>query len=163
MSAIQQRLRIAVKAVIIEDGKLLCISYRDQYGPWFTMPGGGQRHGETLEAAVRRECLEEAGIEVDVGPLLWTRDYVVALYHDSHGNPEEHQIELFFRCTRAPGSEPRHGDLPDNDQTGVCWKPLTEMGRGGPTEGDRVFPLAIARELRERGLPERSHHLGVVR
>jgi 8-oxo-dGTP diphosphatase len=56
--------RLSVKAIIIREGHLLVLKCRDELGAWYVLPGGGQQVGETLDQALRRECLEELGCEV---------------------------------------------------------------------------------------------------
>jgi len=53
--------RLSVKAIIVREGRLLVLKCRDQQGFWYVLPGGGQQVGETLDQALRRECLEELG------------------------------------------------------------------------------------------------------
>ena len=67
--AVQQR--VAVKAVIIEDGKCLLVkkaaSQADrQFGLW-EIPGGKVEIGEPPIDALHREIKEELGIGVEVG------------------------------------------------------------------------------------------------
>ena len=70
-------IRTAARALIILNGKLLAIKMRDRSGIFYILPGGGQRHGETLREGLMRECLEEIGTDVKVGELL----YVLSLIH----------------------------------------------------------------------------------
>ncbi len=57
--------RVAVKAVIIKNGKVLLMQDTGDKG--WTFPGGGVDHGENTEQALRRELSEEIGItESDV-------------------------------------------------------------------------------------------------
>ena len=44
--------RTAARALIIESDAVLVVEYRDAQGPWYLLPGGGQRHEETLVANV---------------------------------------------------------------------------------------------------------------
>lgn len=43
------------------------------YGEYYVFPGGGLEDGESLEEGVRREVLEEFGIEVEVKEKLYFR------------------------------------------------------------------------------------------
>ncbi|MCK5199463.1 MAG: NUDIX domain-containing protein [Spirochaetales bacterium] len=53
--------RNSVKAIIIEDGKLLVIRKSDSDGYYYILPGGGQEKDETFIETVKRECMEELG------------------------------------------------------------------------------------------------------
>ena len=70
------RIRNSVKAIIIRDGKLLCNKNKDDRGVFYCVPGGGQEYQENLHDAVVRECYEEIGARIEVGELLFVRDYI---------------------------------------------------------------------------------------
>jgi 8-oxo-dGTP diphosphatase len=53
--------RISIKAVIIQNRKLLLVHERDD--EWWSVPGGGIDYGETVEQAIRRELSEELGVD----------------------------------------------------------------------------------------------------
>lgn len=54
--------RVSVKALVFDDRRrLLVMQNRD--GTW-ELPGGGWEHAETLEQCLRREILEELGVDV---------------------------------------------------------------------------------------------------
>ena len=68
--------------------RILLIEGRDpagrNAGGWWEIPGGGVDRGEEIEAAVRRELWEEAGIrDADIGPCVWTQqvDYTFGGWH----------------------------------------------------------------------------------
>lgn len=60
--------RPAGYAVIVHDDKVLLCNTKSTGKYWF--PGGGVDLGEKLEDAIKREVLEEAGIEIEIEKLL---------------------------------------------------------------------------------------------
>jgi 8-oxo-dGTP pyrophosphatase MutT (NUDIX family) len=126
--------RISAKAIIITNGRLLVIRNRDTEGDWYMLPGGGQEYGETLPAALNRECLEEIGASVTVGRLRFIRDYI-AEHHEFAAEGEGHQVELMFECNLM--SAPRLGEKPDAMQTGIDWIDL------GALPQHRLYPKVL--------------------
>lgn len=100
------RQRIIVCPVIQNDGDfLLCKMASDRGvfpGQW-ALPGGGMEPGETMEAALRREIMEELGEELiitDVKPWAFRDDIRTKTYPD--GTTEEiYMIYLIFDCVSA--------------------------------------------------------------
>ncbi len=82
------------------------------YAGYWEFPGGKCEPGEDPAAATARECCEEIGIRVLVGPLRHTTTYCYA-----HGT-----VELFFYDCRTQDSsaEPARG-------TGFRWVPAGEL------------------------------------
>ncbi len=134
-------IRVAAKAIIVRDGKLLVTKNVDDDGEWYLLPGGGQERGEALPDTLRRECLEEVGAEVEVGALRFVRDYIGRNHEYSAQDAETHALELMFACTLRPGQEPRNGPLPDSAQVGVAWLDLDGLER------QRLYPQTLARAL----------------
>ena len=132
-----QGIRVAAKAVIIREGRLLLVQCRDEQGDWYGLPGGGQELGETLEAAIVRECREEIDAEVRVVGLRYVRDYIVAHHDFSYLDEAQHQVEHLFECTVPDDYVPRSGPGPDRAQVSVVW-----MGRD-ELEGARVYPSKL--------------------
>lgn len=147
-------IRIAGKAVIIEDGRLLVTCNEDLTGPFFLLPGGGQEFGESLEEAVCRECREEIGCDVIVHDIAFVRDYIGNRHEENlegfiDENNYVHQVEVMFRCSLAPGATPKNGPGADSWQTGVRWLPLDEL------QESRFYPHAMLSQLieGESGVP----------
>jgi mutator protein MutT len=71
------------------------------YAGFWEFPGGKCEPGETPAQATARECFEEIGLRVVVGPLR-----CVTTYRYPHG-----PVELFFHdcTTEDPGAEPAAG------------------------------------------------------
>jgi 8-oxo-dGTP diphosphatase len=86
---------VGVGAVIINDQGKLFLSKRgplskNERGLW-EFPGGSVEFGETLANALKREMLEEYGIQIEVGELLDIVDHIL---------PEEkqHWVSPTFIC-----------------------------------------------------------------
>lgn len=90
--------RLAVRAVLVEDGRILMVNaWPDGQSPLMCAPGGGVEVGSSLPDNLAREVFEETGLRVAVGaPCL------VNEFHDPISG--YHQVEVFFRCTVAAGS-----------------------------------------------------------
>lgn len=138
--------RTAARAVVVRDGRLLAITMRDRQGEFYILPGGGQRHGETLADTLRRETREEIGLALDPGPVCYVREYIGR----NHGFAEEHrdfhQVEVVFRSVLPPGAVPRPGAGRDNRQVGVAWLELARLGEY------RFFPSFLKKCVRDGDL-----------
>lgn len=91
-----------VGAIIFRDDQVLLVKrgHSPSMGKW-SIPGGLVELGESLDDAVRREVLEEVGLEVRVVDLVAALDRVI---RDAAGRIEYHYILLDFLCTAGPGN-----------------------------------------------------------
>jgi ADP-ribose pyrophosphatase YjhB (NUDIX family) len=88
---------VNVRAVIWSGDRLLVHRMRHQGEERVTLPGGRVKDRETTHDALEREVLEEIGLRVVVGPLLYVAE-VVSPYSTQN-------LELVFRADPAPGEE----------------------------------------------------------
>lgn len=144
----RKAVKTAAKAVIIENGRVLLLQKRSDDGIFHVLPGGKQQHGESLTAAVQRECREELDIDIQVGELLIIREYIGRNHEFATTHWNLHKVEFFFACMRCSGSEPGRGDIPDETQEGFVWLPLDDL------RTVRFFPRTIAQPLQEFGRGE---------
>lgn len=119
--------RASGRAIIIHEGHILLIRYKN--GQYYNFPGGGVEDGETLAECVKREVLEETGLTVDVGEMLFTLEVETARL-GINGDPH---ISVFFRCTidsRVPEAVPCKLDHSPDDPTSLAtatWVPLNRL------------------------------------
>jgi ADP-ribose pyrophosphatase YjhB (NUDIX family) len=94
---------VGVGGVIVMDEKVVLVKRRFEplAGQW-SLPGGSLEVGETLEAGVAREMLEETGLHVDVGPVVDVFDRILL---DGERKVRYHFVLIDYLCT------PRGGEL----------------------------------------------------
>jgi len=95
---------VGVGAVILmpEGGVVLVKRGHEPLAGQWSLPGGGLELGETLEAGVAREVLEETGLVVDVGPVIEVFDRILM---DEHEQVGYHFVLVDYLC------RPRGGQL----------------------------------------------------
>ncbi|HAN04788.1 MAG TPA: NUDIX hydrolase [Elusimicrobia bacterium] len=152
MTRQDRKVRISAKAIVIQNGRLLLMRARDRFGNYYLLPGGGQKHGETLHAALVRECLEETGVLVAPGAPRHIRDYVGANHEFAREDKGFHQVEIMFDCAfvRKAGK----GHAPDPGQTGAEWVSLRRLG------SVRLYPSALKILLAPDGKKRGPVYLG---
>jgi 8-oxo-dGTP diphosphatase len=93
---------VGVGAVIVQDGKVLLVrrKYEPLAGQW-SLPGGAVEVGETLEACLVREMLEETGLEVKVGPVIEVIDRIT---RDDEGRVMYHFVLVDYLCWPIGGA-----------------------------------------------------------
>src|ERR1019366_1411365 len=110
---------------------------------WWSIPGGLLETGEKLEDAVRRETLEETGLQVE---LVYRFDIFERIMRDAEGRAEYHYVLVDYVC-KVTGGELVAGD----DVSRVEWVPCTNLRDYKVTSGTigAVEP-AFARTLSAR-------------
>ena len=90
-----------VAAVVMRDDHVLLVQRgREPAKGLWGLPGGMLELGETLAEAVRREVLEECGIEVDVGPLVGVFE---PMQRDDEGRLRYHYVVLDYLARYVSG------------------------------------------------------------
>lgn len=99
-------------------GNVLLVRTRKWSGKW-GIPGGKVELGETLEAAFRREILEETGLEI-VEPRL-------VMVQEAINHPEFHRPAHFVLINYVADVAGEKPDVTLNDEAeAYAWKPLAE-------------------------------------
>jgi 8-oxo-dGTP diphosphatase len=89
-------LRVRVCGILLESQGLLLVCHQGvtNEGDFWSPPGGGMRFGQSAADCLKQEFLEETGLEIAVGELLFVNEF--------HGAPF-HALELFFMVERTGG------------------------------------------------------------
>ena len=132
--------RRAVRALVLDPAeRLLLVKFVHPVTGehWWATPGGGVIEGESDEAALRRELLEEAGLAAfELGPLVWTRTNDFAWL-----GRLLHQLESIY-LVRAGEHEPAPTiDLVPEGVAEVRWWTLDELD-AAHASGTAVFAPA---------------------
>ena len=129
--------RLAVRAIIVEEGRLLVVNaWHTSKSALMCAPGGGVEVGSSLPDNLIREVHEETGLTITVdAPCL------VNEYHDAPS--QFHQVELFFRCSIVPGTpRPEVWTDPEGVVTRRRWLTPAELAQV-PHKPDSLGPVAF--------------------
>jgi len=132
-------LRLAARAVIVEDDRLLLVNaFPGEQSTLWCAPGGGVTPHSSLPETLAREVYEETGLTIAVG--------VPCLVNEFH-NPDTgfHQVETFFRCRVTSGTLRDGWRDPENIVTRRRFVTRAEMA------GLHVKPDSLARIAFEGG------------
>ena len=138
---------VGVGGVVISGGRALLVrrGRAPLAGQW-SIPGGMLEVGETLVEGVRRELLEETGIEVRVGELIEVFERITP---DSDGKTRYHFVVLDYLCEAVCGEARAGSDVVD-----VAWAAPTELGTFSISEtATRVILKAFEMASRTRKAP----------
>ena len=97
MNTLPSAFNIRVYGILVQDD---CVLVTDEYirGNFITkFPGGGLELGEGTRDCLKREFMEEAGLEVIIGDHLYTTDF----YQQSAFNPIYQIISIYYRVHTA--------------------------------------------------------------
>jgi 8-oxo-dGTP diphosphatase len=113
---------VGVGGVVISSGRALLVrrGRAPLQGQW-SIPGGMLEVGETLLEGVRRELLEETGIEVRVGELIEVFERITT---DNHRKTRYHFVVLDYLCEAVSGEARAGSDVVD-----VVWAGPSELAK----------------------------------
>jgi len=114
--------------LIFEDGKILLVERgKEPLKGFWSIPGGIVETGEKLEEGIRREVLEETGLDVEPYSMFEIFERIIP---DEAGKPEYHYVLIDYLCRRLSG-EPKAA----SDVSQVAWVSGPELAGYRITEG----------------------------
>ncbi len=111
---------LGVGAIIEEGGRVLLVERGQEplKGTW-SLPGGVVETGECLKDAIRREVLEETGLEIEPVSVAGVFERIMP---DRTGRAEYHYVLIDYLC-RVKGGELQ----PASDASRAEWVPRAEL------------------------------------
>jgi len=85
--------RVAVRLLIIQDDKVLLVKENDV--GWWSLPGGGVDHGETVGTTLTREAEEELGVPANAV----SSDFQIAYYEIGKVVNGVPRMNLYFKAS----------------------------------------------------------------
>jgi len=146
-------IRLSIKGIIIKDNQILLTYNRYKGEEFYLLPGGGQKHGERIDEALKRECLEEIGYDVALDELIFIRDYIGKNHQFHEEDQEIHQVELMFKCTLLKGSL-EFAEINDDYQIDARWVPLESL------KTINIHPSILKRVIHSDGQFDQQVYLG---
>ncbi|MFC1682112.1 NUDIX domain-containing protein [Nanoarchaeota archaeon] len=107
-------------AILIEDGKVLCIDTKYEDGEYFLFPGGGLEPGETMAEGAIREMFEETGLIVEVKKLVYVNDWIKDKETDTR------VLNMFFLVKKV-GGDIVHGEKDNGKIKEIKWVDINEL------------------------------------
>ena len=129
-----------VCAIIIEGGRLLAM--HDERSPYYYLPGGRVKLGETAEEAVLREVREELLIEPSTVRPLWL---VQSFFNEDVDKLDYHELCLYFLMNASASELSGRGErftLKENGHThDFEWLELERLN------GEYFYPLFLKERI----------------
>jgi G:T/U-mismatch repair DNA glycosylase/8-oxo-dGTP pyrophosphatase MutT (NUDIX family) len=135
--------RQAVRALLVDaEERVLLLRFENPvtHDVWWATPGGGLEGTESDEEALRRELLEEIGLQVaETGPVVWIREHVFPWNRQLLRQAERFHLIRVDRHEVSPTI-----DLTAEGVFGHRWWTLDEL----ESTTERLAPSALGTQLR---------------
>ena len=155
------RLRPAARGVVLDhDDRILLVRFEFDSGPLWATPGGGIEDGESAVEGLRRELVEEIGLDCpDDPPQLWHQEVVA----EGHAPGYDGVINDYFLVRTESftvGGTLTEAELQAENLYGHRWWTLDELRSHEGRFAPRDLPELI-RVLLETGPPTTPTRLGL--
>jgi 8-oxo-dGTP diphosphatase len=119
---------LGVGALIFEGRNILLVERaKEPLQGYWSLPGGIVEAGEKLDDAVRREVLEETGLEIEPLEMFEIFERIMP---DPEGRPEYHYVLIDYLCRVLGGKLAASSDV-----SSAAWVTEYDLGNYRITEG----------------------------
>lgn len=120
----KNNIHVLSRAVVLDQGHVLLCKTRDLPIPFYFLPGGHIEHGESAEAAVLRELLEESGTQCRIKRFLGCLEHSFEPGHSSICH--NHEYNFFFEA-ESDDLKLQNPLARMEDHIELIWTPLHEI------------------------------------
>lgn len=117
--------RPSVYGIVVNNGKVLLLN--TVHTGTYSLPGGGIEIGETIETALKREVLEETGIEIDMGNFFRFEEQF--FYYDP-ADVAVHSFLFFYLCHPKTFEVCEDDQVKDDAVDKPCWVEIEGLEEG---------------------------------
>ena len=138
----QTVMKNSAKGIILHNDSVLMLKKQyDDGREIYTLPGGTQNAGESLQEALVREVYEETLARVNPGALIGVYEH--CRRSSSKPNEHRHKVEFAFMCYTQGDYTPQMGPAPDKRQVAVEWVAISTLNQLelSPKRLEELFPL----------------------
>lgn len=114
--------RLAVRAVLVHDNRLLLVNAWAGRSDLWCAPGGGVEPHASLTDNLHREMMEETGLQIAIGDVCLVNEF-------NDTARDYHQVDVYFRCTLVAGILSDDWQDPEGVVTNRRWVTRAEMAR----------------------------------
>lgn len=140
INGLAERTHFAVRcrAIILHEGNLLLVRHTED-ASYAALPGGHLEFGEDIVSCMRRELIEELGIDPDIGRLLYVNSFV--------DSDDVQTVEFFFEVKNG------HAYADISKLNGTHAHELAEIFWASPADDVGLLPKGLAADFKAGKLP----------